>query len=655
MGKAQQRSKSKNIPRYNVDSAAITIWHNLHGDFLRTEPRIGLAASDALRKGIKEYREYEYPELGHISPIRFKMWQQLSSLFKKYRFENDVYTADSLHELTLSKFFSEQERISTYSPYGWFDHQIIQRARKHAKRILGEYDPEYTIERSHFGKKSSIGCPLNLAYIDQKLTDVKAFTGSTECSRWFLEDCLPGDPILKELVTNLTFIKDSDNLRHDTLNLVLVPKTWKIHRPITPLTLLSLFYSYGVGEQITNHLRNVKLDIRKLQAKHANLVEFVSKTKHLATADLSAASDSITSPLLNRILPRKWFNAIRKTFSHQLFVDGKPYYTESVLPMGNGLTFPVETLIFYVLLKSMSELMGKKGRISVYGDDLIYPSKLHQTVAYFFPRFGFKLNLEKTFVSSSFRESCGADYYAGFDVRPTILPDEETSTLTRSRYVVWLYKVINGLRRRWEDHEITATLSFLFSEVTKVQDAVYRVPPTFPDTAGVKVDDPTVIPLGLWYVHWSPVTVRFYGGSRWFHFHYLTVLPKNRVVKSVLPYYWLALQGRDDELEDVKFWDTDYSYFNEAPRQALNWVTVKRVRFGKKKNGKHQRIVRKVRVPVVASRVITKPVAKETKRGSISDWDLRRKDNTSCENRLLVCIEKKLRKAFLDAGRSLQG
>jgi hypothetical protein len=618
MGK-DRRSTAKN-QRYSVDSAVVHIWRSLHGDFQRTEiAPIGVEAANALNRGVKDFREYEYPTLGHISPDRYKKWQQLKSLVKKYRFENDVYTDDSLNEKTLDKFFVEQQRISTYTPYGFLDHQVIQRARQHAKRILGDYDPEYTIQHSRFGKKSSIGCPLNLAYIDEKLSNVRAFTGSTECSKWFFKDCLPGDPILKGLVANLTFIKSSKNLEHDSLNLVSVPKTWKIHRLITPLTLLSLFYSYGVGEQVENSLRDEGLDIRKLQSVHAGLVKFTSKTKHLATADLSAASDSITSPLLNRILPRKWFNAIKKTFSHQLVADGKLNYTESVLPMGNGLTFPVETLIFYVLLKALSELSGSGGRISVYGDDLIYPSRLHRYVRVFFPRFGFKLNLEKTFVSSHFRESCGADYFMGHDVRPAILPGSK-SWLSRPQYLSWLYKVINGLRRRWDDCEITSTLSFLFNEVTKVSNEVFRVPPTFPDTAGVKVHDPGVIPLGLWYINWSPITLRFYSGSRWFHFHYLTELFENRIVKSVLPYYWLSLQGKDDELEDRNFWLTDYSYYNEAPRQSLNWATIKRVHYRRNKSGKRVRIVKKISTPVVASRVIKSTKVRETRKESISDW-----------------------------------
>lgn len=582
-----RRQKGNKDTRYaslhNTDVAAKNIWLLLLRDFRTTEgPTFCVAAERAMFSGISEYRDYKYPELGIIPPARFKRYKQLEGLMKKYRFSDDKYTDEELEANTLKKFFEEQEVFASYRTTGALEHLVLQRARKIARGILGKYDPEYTVSSGRFGKKSSIGCPLSLAYIDHKLTDVRAFTGSADCAKWFFNEVLPKDDILSNLVGKI-LEKGSPDLAHESLNLVNVPKSWKTYRPITPLTLLSLFYSYGVGSQIEDRLRDHGLDIRHLQQRHRVLIKKFSERNMEnnyippATADLSSASQSLLSALLNRVLPREWYCAMKKTFSHQLCVGTKKvlHYTESVLPMGNGLTFPTETLVFYVILKAIAELSGTKGLISVYGDDLIYPSKLHKFVAVIFPLLKFKLNLDKTFVKAPFRESCGSDFYMGCDVRPAFLPEGHTA-LPRTKYASWLYKTYNALVRRWDPLEIPETLKYLLMEMSFNGLPIFRVPPSYPDTAGVKVCSPGVIPLDAQSLDWAPIITKFVNGSRAYNFSYLSATPDRRVVVSVTPYYWLALQGLTDDPEPDKFWEVVKP--KEAPRQSLEWESQKFLR-----------------------------------------------------------------------------
>lgn len=643
MVKKIEEGKKRHSVCYDTDAIAKFTWLSLLKDFRAFEGSdFCLAAERSFLSGIAEYRDYKYPELGIIPVDRFRRFKQLESLFKKYRFAKDKYTDRELLELTFTKYVREQEEFSLITPMKPLAVLVCRRARRIARRILGKYNPEETVLASRFGKKSSIGCPFNLAYIDHKLTDVKAFTGSSDCSKWFFQEVVPYDGILTELLRDLAKQRGfAGNFEHDSLHVIPVPKSWKALRPITPLTLIALYYSYGVGSQIEQRLRDYGLDIRRLQERHRRLVENFSISRSHATADLRSASQSLLCDLLNRVLPRDWYNAAKKSFTHQQEIGGVMHYVESVAPMGNGLTFPLETLVFYVILKALAELSKVRGLISVYGDDLIYPARLHRYVAVVFPLLKFRLNLDKTFVKAHFRESCGSDFYRGVDARPSFLPDGGQH-LSRTQYATFLYKAINALRRRWTENEIPSTLLLLLTELAHIGVGLYRVPPSFPDTAGVKVSSPWETPMETYVFPWEPVKSIFRHGSRWFHFSYLTVTPNRRIVKSVLPYYWLALQGLDDELPPHDLWERlslakspglrfrmlrkiDPSLVSEAPRQPLEWKTQQLKRSSIGKDGKrHTHVKERVLVTASARRGETVSVARSYNSRddteSMSDW-----------------------------------
>jgi hypothetical protein len=71
---------------------------------------------------------------------------------------------------------------------------------------------------------------------------------------------------------------------------------------------------------------------------------------------------------------------------------------------------------------------GRAGMFSVFGDDIIVPAKAHEMTLRLLRILGFTPNLEKSFGSGTFRESCGHDYYCGYNVRPVFLRKLETDT-----------------------------------------------------------------------------------------------------------------------------------------------------------------------------------------------------------------------------------
>jgi len=155
-----------------------------------------------------------------------------------------------------------------------------------------------------------------------------------------------------------------------------------------------------------------------------------SRFGDLATLDLSEASDRVSNQLVE-ILFKNYPHlgeAVQATRSLRADVKG-----HGIIPlakfasMGSALTFPIEAMVFLtVVISAISkesnlpvsrELLSKlKGRVRIYGDDIIIPVEYVRAVIADLEAFGLKVNTNKSFWNGKFRESCGREYYDGFDV-----------------------------------------------------------------------------------------------------------------------------------------------------------------------------------------------------------------------------------------------
>lgn len=634
-------SRSRKEPRYSTDDLALLIYDAMIKDFQSVLPNFRLGGVSP-REGLSVYRDpanaYEYSS---TSVYRFKAHAQMDALLKKYRFADDVYSDEELEARSIDDFFKFQEEISsTHRTQSPVVHAVLQRARKIARGILGKYEDSEMMTYCRFGTNSSIGCPLASAHLDIKLSKVEAFTGSSRIASWFKKNVYDTDVLFRSMFDRFqkdypNFFEDNPYLRTESLRLQTVPKTWKINRVITPLALLDLFYSNGFGSYVASKLSKIGLDISRLQQRHRRLVEKFSVTRSHVTADLTRASDCITSWLLDSVLPRDWFTALKPILKNQLDYGDDRFYTSSVLPMGNGATFPIETLMFYCVLKAIQELGNVRGLISVYGDDVIYPSQMHKYVKAVFPLLGFKLNLEKTFNRAFFRESCGSDYYRGIDVRPFYFKGE-SRLLSKTKLVAEIYKAINGLHERWEWVELKHTFRALFIELIMLTDGVFRVPPSYPSTSGVKVRRPDELPtehLGLSFVErtfpFQRLTAGFEHGTRCFVFSYLSETANKRFVISAEPYYWLLLNGLTDEKVEYNprldlLMQPKIRYIRDLTKarvSQLTWqqVKVRHYRKYKNKSGKLVTVsqLRKKWSALVSEKQLT---YYQSAVGSVTDW-----------------------------------
>lgn len=93
-------------------------------------------------------------------------------------------------------------------------------------------------------------------------------------------------------------------------------------------------------------------------------------------------------------------------------------------PMGSGLCFPVMAVVHFALIQaiirnsSLQNRMRLSKEVYVYGDDIVIPVSCIRAVYDWLPMFGMKLNEEKSFHASHFRESCGVHAFYGTDVTP---------------------------------------------------------------------------------------------------------------------------------------------------------------------------------------------------------------------------------------------
>jgi hypothetical protein len=200
-----------------------------------------------------------------------------------------------------------------------------------------------------------------------------------------------------------------------------VPKTAKTDRSIAIEPVLNSMLQLGIGDYMADRLKRVGCDITD-QSRNQQLARVGSLTGALATLDLSSASDTVSVELVRSLLSPEWFDLLSYFRTSTVRMDdGSLHRLEKFSSMGNGFTFPLETLIFWALASSASEGVEDDPLTVAYGDDIIVSVAAVPRVCEILHVCGFSVNMEKSFWSGPFRESCGADYYLGTNVRPVFV------------------------------------------------------------------------------------------------------------------------------------------------------------------------------------------------------------------------------------------
>lgn len=209
--------------------------------------------------------------------------------------------------------------------------------------------------------------------------------------------------------------------------LTFVPKSCLIDRAICVEPILNSFLQKGIGGYIRDRLLEHGLDL-SFQEPNQRLALQGSIDGSLATLDLSSASDCLSYGLVMSLLPEGWFNLLDMARTDVVSYR-RPGQNEPELiilnkfsSMGNAYTFELETLIFWALCDAVLHHLGlDNGVFRCFGDDIVIPTAAVPLLTETLTFCGFILNQDKSFWEGPFRESCGADYFNGTDIRPFYL------------------------------------------------------------------------------------------------------------------------------------------------------------------------------------------------------------------------------------------
>ncbi len=313
--------------------------------------------------------------------------------------------------------------------------KILSVASEFIRRVIGEQPPKDVLFGTFSGGASTSqrrGPGAVAAKFGDK-ADVtppawEIFKQTLEESETWLETGWKGDASPRQVPGNILFT---------------VPKNSKIDRVAAKEPDLNMFAQKGIGNYFRAQLRHNGVDLND-QTINQRLAEEGSRERIYATVDLSSASDSVSTSIVRRLLAPEWFDILDRVRSRTTLVNGVEHELDMFSSMGNGFTFELESLIFWGLMKAVAYLKGIRGRINVYGDDIVVPVKMFPMLDRLFNFFGFILNRDKSFGKGDFRESCGKHFYKGCDVTPFFI---RQPILHQSQLILALNNLTSWLQR----------------------------------------------------------------------------------------------------------------------------------------------------------------------------------------------------------------
>lgn len=272
-----------------------------------------------------------------------------------------------------------------------------------------------------------------------------------------------------------------------------VPKSKDISRTICTEPILNMLFQKGIAGVLNGRLAEVAgIDFTVQPDRNVALARAGSIDGSFGTIDLSSASDSVSLALLRDLLPAEPLNWLLRCRSPlTVLPNGEELELHMISSMGNGYTFPLQTIIFTALVLSVYKIYGIRperprsasrtrsgslGNYAVFGDDIIVDHRVYNVVVRCLELLGFTVNKDKSFNEGHFRESCGSDFWSGHNVRGVYiktLRDDMDS-----------YSAINRLNRWSARHGILLrrAVSYLRSGCRFI-----GVPYDEADDAGIKI------------------------------------------------------------------------------------------------------------------------------------------------------------------------
>lgn len=437
------------------------------------------------------YRNKKYrPEVGFIPPkikipekcgsMEYKAVALLNSIFKKLEPEGKITSADSA---AFDLFRETNRKVGEWdiSLLGkWSDsvqsnvvHMIIGSMKNDFYNMLYTDDLGLHVNQlgAHLdtGPGKQNGCSsfdffqklFGPELTTSSLGLHKLYCGLIEGSSWFVGEIRRmfqfGEPLV---------VKFSKQF--------FAPKNCEVSRGAATEPTENMTGQLSAGQILVGVLcRYFGIVISFQQLVNIKLAKLGSLTGEYVTLDLKSASDCISVKLIQELFPREAFLLLMLLRSDKIMLDprflskqekkgnGSEFFSMDYIiefflatgenleesyfeelnmigTMGNGFTFPLQTLLFAVLLKNVYDSLNiplvrstfkrnlktgtmevdKLGNFSIFGDDIIVVKEASELMVYMLDKLGLVVNLDKSCTTGYFRESCGGDYLMGIDVRP---------------------------------------------------------------------------------------------------------------------------------------------------------------------------------------------------------------------------------------------
>lgn len=287
--------------------------------------------------------------------------------------------------------------------------EILYLTRRQIHHILGDVPPDI-LAHGRFGPGSDMSTYGNRVTRSYKYST----PGSCTPGVWELINQFDWDDVRSDFVNSAEFTNAS--------RLAFVPKSSLIDRSICVEPRWNIFFQLSVKHCMDRRLKIFGFDSSD-QGRNVELAQR-AYTDGLSTIDLSSASDCVAKNVVLDLVPEDWCDVLFKLRCPVTLYKGKEHRLEKIASMGNGYTFPLETLIFAAAARATAQFYAVSFEdIAVYGDDIIVPDVISAPLIRFLHYLGFATNVKKTFSGGTFFESCGSDFFKGQNVRPIFLKE----------------------------------------------------------------------------------------------------------------------------------------------------------------------------------------------------------------------------------------
>jgi hypothetical protein len=428
-----------------------------------------------------------------ISNLQFAMQHLRRSITKKLCGRNSKDADKRALDLFLK--VNEQCRTWSLSTSSITEPQAfaLQESKEFISRFFEKYEQESdcVLRILSLGKVSQcigLGSGANIgAYSNDFLSKVGTsdLTATNQTLFLYYKEAIRDNPLWSDVESIRSLNRKAEIVRGSRLSFV--PKTTEISRTICTEPLLNMFFQKGLASILTKRLEEISgINLSRQPVLNQKLAQLGSKEGKFGTIDLSSASDSMSLGLVREFFPPhvvSWLEMTRSPCT--ILPDGTEVELHMVSSMGNAFTFPLQTLFFCSLVYGAYKSLGihfqrpsrrSLGSFAVFGDDIIVNHLAYNHLCELLRLCGFSVNVDKSFNDGFFRESCGHDYYCGYNVRGVYL--KQLTDVCDS------YSAINRLNIWSATHRIPLcrTVQFLLKG-----NRLLPIPMDEVDTAGIKV------------------------------------------------------------------------------------------------------------------------------------------------------------------------